>query len=712
MASTYADRLQGLDPSIALKAPVAVATTANITLSGEQTIDGIAVIAGDRVLVKNQASGVENGVYIAKAEEWERATDFNGERDIAQGTFVVTAQGTLNGNSMFSLSTASPVIGSTSLTFVTVNGTAAAVAIAEAAATSAAASAAAIEPYPDRVTAEAATIPAPVQRISVIHDGNIYDYVLDPGGNALTTGDGKDWSPAGLKKLGHWGVSPSNSVVENAASLTLALGSGGAIYTDNIGTITTNRVNASLASDTTFVMDPGTTIKGATGLDEQVVDFSGAHTLTIVGNGGKVNTADTSHNVGTGSGTGFVFDSTLKSVHCETVWFFCASSKQTTNGDSGISGTAANVTIVNCRFSGHADAGVYQAGTANHTANGAYDGQEGKDWTVTGCRFEYCQVAMTAKRNSYGGVFSGNEVYYCDIGFTAIPADSGVTLLPSKGWTVTNNQFSKISDRAIEMRYVSLHLISNNWVLDHGYSDDGITPQTSYAFWFRGAQGIVGHGNYVGFKEWTATSQHSAVYLSSSVFDTGGANIDYSPDNIDFHVACENCWRGANFAAGMTGVTGLLKVSIMGTSTEAFTGTPPNDMTFEVVAGADQRIYQGATESLRNVDGQARVNSLRRGISVFEAWGSVTTVTAGSIDVTGSEMTFNTNAVETITDIVNATGVSGLLTVTFRNSDTETKTFTHDSAKLRLAGGVDQVIGANDSITFKQISSTLWQQVG
>lgn len=59
------------------KNPVIAATTANITLSGAQTIDGVAVIAGQRVLVKNQSTQSQNGVYVVAAGAWTRAADFD-----------------------------------------------------------------------------------------------------------------------------------------------------------------------------------------------------------------------------------------------------------------------------------------------------------------------------------------------------------------------------------------------------------------------------------------------------------------------------------------------------------------------------------------------------------------------------------------------------------------------------------------------------------
>jgi len=52
-----------------------VATTANITLSGTQTIDGVGVVADDRVLVKDQTLPEENGIYVVAAGAWTRATD-------------------------------------------------------------------------------------------------------------------------------------------------------------------------------------------------------------------------------------------------------------------------------------------------------------------------------------------------------------------------------------------------------------------------------------------------------------------------------------------------------------------------------------------------------------------------------------------------------------------------------------------------------------
>jgi len=92
---SYVDSVaQGLD----VKGSCRVGTTANITLSGTQTIDGVAVIAGDRVLVKNQSSAAENGIYVVAAGSWSRAADADTWAELV-GAFTFVEEGTVNDNS-------------------------------------------------------------------------------------------------------------------------------------------------------------------------------------------------------------------------------------------------------------------------------------------------------------------------------------------------------------------------------------------------------------------------------------------------------------------------------------------------------------------------------------------------------------------------------------------------------------------------------------
>lgn len=115
----YVDSIaQGIDA----KASCRAATTANITLSGAQTIDGVAVIAGDRVLVKNQSSAAENGIYVAAASTWSRAADANTwDELVAAYTFVES--GTDNGsNGYICTIAAGGTLGTTPVTWAQFSG--------------------------------------------------------------------------------------------------------------------------------------------------------------------------------------------------------------------------------------------------------------------------------------------------------------------------------------------------------------------------------------------------------------------------------------------------------------------------------------------------------------------------------------------------------------------------------------------------------------
>lgn len=78
---------------VSAKAPVVAATTGNITLSGTQTIDGVALIAGNRALVKNQTSNVDNGIYVVAAGAWARSGDADAWGELVSG-YVFVEQGT------------------------------------------------------------------------------------------------------------------------------------------------------------------------------------------------------------------------------------------------------------------------------------------------------------------------------------------------------------------------------------------------------------------------------------------------------------------------------------------------------------------------------------------------------------------------------------------------------------------------------------------
>lgn len=84
------DRFNGVIASLAIKAPCKTVTdgVGNILLEGEQTINSIAVVVDDRVLVMEQTDPVENGIYNVRTSTWARAADWDGNRDVVKGTLV------------------------------------------------------------------------------------------------------------------------------------------------------------------------------------------------------------------------------------------------------------------------------------------------------------------------------------------------------------------------------------------------------------------------------------------------------------------------------------------------------------------------------------------------------------------------------------------------------------------------------------------------
>lgn len=100
---------------------VRAASTANLTLSGTQTIDGVSLIVGDRILVKNQTSAQDNGIYVVAAETWTRSADTDTAAKVL-GASVSVSEGTTQGNSVWLMTTDAPItLGTTALVWAQIN---------------------------------------------------------------------------------------------------------------------------------------------------------------------------------------------------------------------------------------------------------------------------------------------------------------------------------------------------------------------------------------------------------------------------------------------------------------------------------------------------------------------------------------------------------------------------------------------------------------
>jgi phage-related tail fiber protein len=117
-------QLDGVARGLQWKSSVKAATTTNITLSGTQTIDGVSLGIGDRVLVKDQSSANANGIYVVASGAWSRATDFDDTTEVKTASAITVEQGTVNGDKSFILTTDGAItVGTTALNFSPLGGT-------------------------------------------------------------------------------------------------------------------------------------------------------------------------------------------------------------------------------------------------------------------------------------------------------------------------------------------------------------------------------------------------------------------------------------------------------------------------------------------------------------------------------------------------------------------------------------------------------------
>lgn len=109
MPSTATAILDGLSTSTAVKAPVAATTSGNITLAGLQ-----GYTEDDRILVWQQSTASENGIYGASSGSWTRTKDFDGNRDVRKGTLIPVEGSAI----LYRVTSSNPIIiGTSSISF-------------------------------------------------------------------------------------------------------------------------------------------------------------------------------------------------------------------------------------------------------------------------------------------------------------------------------------------------------------------------------------------------------------------------------------------------------------------------------------------------------------------------------------------------------------------------------------------------------------------
>jgi len=122
---SYVDAIKsGLDVKDSCRVATTTAGTLSTSFANGQTVDGVTLVTGDRILIKDQATGSENGIYTVNSSGAPtRATDFDSNAEVTSGAFTFVEEGTVNGDGGFVLTTNDPItVGTTSLTFVQFSG--------------------------------------------------------------------------------------------------------------------------------------------------------------------------------------------------------------------------------------------------------------------------------------------------------------------------------------------------------------------------------------------------------------------------------------------------------------------------------------------------------------------------------------------------------------------------------------------------------------
>ena len=120
------DYVDNVARGLSWKQPVRVASTGNVSLSSPGgTLDSVTLAVNDRILLKNQTAGAENGLYVwsGGTSALVRATDADNGTELQAGTSVTVTEGTTNGDKVFMIvSDGAVTIGTTATTWSQLGG--------------------------------------------------------------------------------------------------------------------------------------------------------------------------------------------------------------------------------------------------------------------------------------------------------------------------------------------------------------------------------------------------------------------------------------------------------------------------------------------------------------------------------------------------------------------------------------------------------------
>lgn len=211
MTSTIVDRFD-VAPEEGVKAPCRVVSTANLALSGLQTIDGVVGVANDRILVSGQTIASDRGIYLMQEGAWVRSSDWDDNTDVFSGVLISVSSGTAYQTTLWQVTfSGSFVIDSTEVEFTTIATSTSNVKVFE------------TFPFLNVATTLSIGDTVMIKGRDTVGDGGTMTYTIVPVGTGahdngeyitlLGTGtqQARALFPGGVYSIRHWGAQPNGS---------------------------------------------------------------------------------------------------------------------------------------------------------------------------------------------------------------------------------------------------------------------------------------------------------------------------------------------------------------------------------------------------------------------------------------------------------------------------------------------------------------------
>ena len=265
-ASSSADAAAASAAGIFWKQPAKAASVGNLTLSGTQTVDGISLSVGDRVLVKAQSSAATNGVYVVASSTWARSVPLN-TWDEFVGAALIVSQGSVNADTAWiSTVDAGGTLGSTAITFAAF-GVSAVNFVVDTYASGADFTAG------STTHLDVSAAPGSEQNVTVTFDG--------------VTQHHSTYSLSGVR------VTFSSAIPTNTLSVEIKSGSSLGVGTPSDGTVTTSKIADANVTTAKIADNAISLAKMASGTDGNIIsyDASGNPVAIATGSDGQVLTS-------------------------------------------------------------------------------------------------------------------------------------------------------------------------------------------------------------------------------------------------------------------------------------------------------------------------------------------------------------------------------------------------------------------------------------